>query len=249
VDPAARPDPCADSAPRPSSTPALPTSPAAAGPAIGLATRLILSAIQSGDRWRLRRLMARHPGLAIAPDASTNLASTHFALAPGAELVIGPRVQTERRAGGVHISVAEGARVEIGAGTWLRSDLGPVRIFAFPGARIRIGRDGFLNGCHLSSKRALEIGERVWIGPGSRVFDADQHALDADRDEQIAPVVIGDHCWIAADVTVLRGVEIGAHCVVGTRSLVAKSLPPHSLAYGHPAVVRGTIGDRSRVPV
>ena len=124
-----------------------------------------------------------------------------------------------------------------------------MRIFAFPGARIRIGRDGFLNGCHLSSKAALEIGQRVWIGPGARIFDADQHALDADRPEQIAPVRIGDHCWIAADVTVLRGVEVGEHCVVGARSLVTRSLPPHSLAFGHPAEVHGAIGDRSRVPV
>lgn len=216
---------------------------------VPIATRLLLHAIQRFDRLRLARLAARHPGLSISPEASTNLAAAQLALAPGAELVIGPRVQTERRAGGVHISVAEGARVEIGEDTWLRSDLGPVRLFAFRGAQIRIGREGFLNGCHLSSKVALTIGERVWIGPGTRVFDADQHALDAERPEAIAPVRIGDHCWIAADVTVLRGVEVGAHCVIGTRSLVARSIPPHSLAYGQPAAVHGSIGDRSRVPV
>lgn len=193
--------------------------------------------------------MARHPGLSIDPAASTNLASAHLALAPGARLSIGARVHTERRAGGVHISVAEDAQVEIGADTWLRSDLGPVRIFAFPGARIRIGREGFLNGCHLSSKAVLEIGDRVWIGPGSRVFDADQHDLDAERKQRIEPVRIGDHCWIAADVTILRGVEIGEHSVVGTRSVLSRSLPPHSLAYGQPAEVRGTIGDRTHVPV
>ena len=210
---------------------------------------ILLKAIQRFDRHRLRRLANLHPGLSIDPSASTNLASSHLALAPGARLSIGPRVYTERRSGGVHISVAEGAQVEIGADTWLRSDLGPVLLFAFPGARIRIGREGFLNGCHLSSKAALELGERVWIGPGSRVFDADQHDLDAERREQIAPVVIGDHCWIAADVTILRGVEIGAHSVIGTRSLVTRSLPPHSLAFGNPAAVHGTIGDRSRVPV
>lgn len=229
-------DPAASSRPKPVSL-------------ASLATRWRLKTIQQLDRLRLRRLAARHPGLSIAPDASTNLASAHFALAPGARLTVGPRVYTERRQGGVHISVAEGASVEIGADTWLRSDLGSVILFAFPGARIRIGREGFLNGCHLSSKAALEIGDRVWIGPGSRIFDADQHDLDADRRQQSSPVVIGNHCWIAADVTVLRGVEIGEQSVVGTRSLVTRSLPPHSLAYGNPAKVCGTIGDRSRVPV
>lgn len=137
----------------------------------------------------------------------------------------------------------------IGADTWLRTDLAPVLIFAFPGARIEIGREGFLNGCHLSAKASLTIGDRVWIGPGSRLFDADQHDLDADHPERIAPVRIGDHCWLASDVTVLRGVEIGEQSVVGARSLVARSLPPHTLAIGNPAEATGKVGDRTRVGI
>ena len=210
-----------------------------------LALRWRLKTIQAYDRSRLRRRLAENPGLSLDPESSTNFASSHFAIAPGGRLSIGPRVYTERLARGVHISVAEGASVEIGADTWLRSDLGPVIIFAFPGARITIGREGFLNGCHLSAKSTLSIGNRVWIGPGSRVFDADQHDLAVDRKEQIQPVTIGDHCWIASDCTVLRGVEIGEQCVVGTRSLVNKSLPPHTLAVGSPAKPAGTISDRS----
>ncbi len=214
-----------------------------------LATRARLKSIQAFDRLRLRARKRRNPGLLMDPDASTNFSSSHFALAPGGRLVIGPRVYTERLSRGVHISVAEGASVEIGADTWLRSDLAPVIIFAFPGARITIGKEGFLNGCHLSAKSTLSIGDRVWIGPGSRVFDADQHDLDADRHEKIEPVTIGDHCWIASDVTVLRGVDIGEQSVIGARSLVANSIPPHSLAIGSPASATGKIGDRTNVDI
>jgi maltose O-acetyltransferase len=214
-----------------------------------VATRWRLKTIQAMDRRRLRRLCRQNPGLSLDSDASTNFATSHLALAPGARLTIGPRVYTERRSHGIHISVAEGAHVEIGADTWLRSDLAPVIIFAFAGAHIRIGREGFLNGCHLSAKAGLDIGNRVWIGPGSRVFDADQHDLDSERIQRIEPVVIGDHCWIASDVTILRGVEIGEQSVVGTRSLVTKSMPPHTLALGSPATHSGTIGDRSRVSI
>lgn len=212
-------------------------------------TRWQLKTIQAWDRYRLRRLCERHPGVSLASDVSTNFASSHFALAPGARLTLGERVYTERRAHGVHISVAEGGHLEIGADTWLRSDVGPIIIFVFPGAHVSIGREGFLNGCHLSCKSRLDIGNRVWIGPGSRVFDADQHDLDSERVEKIEPVVIGDHSWIASDVTVLRGVEIGEQCVVGTRSLVTRSMPPHTLALGNPATPAGKIGDRSEVPV
>jgi maltose O-acetyltransferase len=214
-----------------------------------LATRARLKSIQAWDRWRLSRRVRRTPGLSLAPDASTNFASSHFAIAPGGRLVIGPRVYTERLSRGVHISVAEGASVEIGADTWLRSDLAPVILFAFPGARITIGREGFLNGCHLSAKAGLAIGDRVWIGTGSRVFDADQHDLDAEHPERVEPVTIGDHCWIASDVTILRGVSIGEQSVVGARSLVTKSMPPHTRAFGSPAVAVGKIGDRTTVEI
>ena len=183
-----------------------------------LATRARLKSIQAWDRVRLRRLRRQHAGFSLAADASTNFASSSFELAPGARLEIGPRVYTERRHQGVRFCLAEGAQVEIGADTWLRSDLAPVILYAYAGARVRIGREGFLNGCQLSAKAGIEIGDRVWIGPGSRVWDADQHDLDADRPERMAPVTIGDHCWIAADVTVLRGVTIGEQSVVGTRS-------------------------------
>ncbi len=218
-------------------------------PLTSTAVRWRLKTIQAMDRRRLRKLCERHPGVSLADDVSSNFASSHFALSPGARLTIGERVYTERRSHGVHISVAEDAQVEIGADTWLRTDLAPILIFAFPGARIRIGREGFLNGCHLSAKSTLEIGNRVWIGPGSRVFDADQHDLDAVRVEKIEPVVIGDHCWIASDCTVLRGVEIGEQSVVGARSVVTRSMAPHTLAVGVPAKATGQIGDRSQVQI
>ncbi len=214
-----------------------------------LATRLRLKTIQRFDRWTLRRRHAQFPGLQLDPASSTNFSSSHFAIAEGGRLEIGPRVYTERRSMGVHISVAEGASVEIGADTWLRSDIAPCIIFAFPGARIRIGREGFLNGCHLSAKSTMMIGDRVWIGPGSRVFDADQHDLDADRVEKIEPVTIGDHVWVASDCTILRGVEIGEQSVIGTRSTVTKSMPPHTLAVGSPARAQGKIGDRTNVKI
>lgn len=214
-----------------------------------LATRFRLKSIQAFDRLRLARLRAAHPGLDLDPEASTNFASSHFAIAPGGRLSIGPRAYTERRSQGVHFSVAEGASVEIGADTWLRTDLAPVILFAFPGARIRIGREGFLNGCHLSAKSAVRIGDRVWIGPGSRVFDADQHDFDAEKKERIEPVAIGDHSWIASDVTILRGVEIGEQSVVGARSIVTKSIPKHTLAIGSPAQATGKVGDRTQVEI
>ena len=83
------------------------------------------------------------------------------------------------------------------------------------------------------------------MGPGTRIFDADQHDLDHERLERREAVSIGDHTWISSDCAVLRGARIGAHCVIGTRSLVTGEIPPHTLAHGQPARPRGRVGDRS----
>jgi hypothetical protein len=209
-----------------------------------LGTRVGLRLVQAFDRLRLALRAARQPGLRIDPSASSNLACARFRLGSGAQLRIGPRVVTERRPG-LHFLLEPGARVDVGEDTWLRTEVGPVHVVAFAGARIEIGPEGLLNGCHLSAKRALRIGRRVWIGPGTRIFDADQHDRDAGRPERVDPVEIGDCAWIASDVTVLRGVRIGEHSIVGTRSLVTRDVPPHALAFGQPAVPRGPVGDRS----
>lgn len=208
--------------------------------------RGVLHAIQAWDGLRIAWLRFRHPGLELHPAASTNFASCDYSIAPGARLVIGPGAVTERRAGGVRFVLEAGARVEIGERVWLRSELGPVRVVAFAGAEIELAPEAFLNGCHVSAKRRLRVGRRSWIGPGSRVFDSDQHDLDDARPEGSAPVEIGDHVWIASDVTVLRGVRVGHHSVVGARSVVTRDVPDHTLVLGAPARRQGTVGDRSR---
>lgn len=210
----------------------------------GLAVRLFLRVVQAWDRLRLSRLMRTHPGLSIHPSASTNLAVARFELAPGAELDIGPAVVTERLPGEVWFHVEAGARVEVGEATWLRCEVEKVRLVAFAAARLTIGRECFLNGCQLSAKERVEVGEGAMVGPGTRVYDSDQHPLDDETPEKTAPVRIGEFAWVAADVTVTRGSEIGAHSVIGTRALVAGRIESHTLAYGVPAQPRGTVGKR-----
>lgn len=204
---------------------------------------------RAADQRRLASLQRMHPGLRIDPSASSNLARSQFDLWPGATVEIGARVATERRVGGVTFSVREGGVLRIGDGTWLRSDLGPVHLHVFAGGVLEIGPDAFLNGCHLSAKERVTLGKQAWVGPGTRVFDSDQHDLDLATPERSQPVIVGDHVWIASDVTVLRGVEIGSHSVVGARAVVTRSLPPHSLAHGAPATRRGEVGDRTDIPI
>jgi acetyltransferase-like isoleucine patch superfamily enzyme len=49
--------------------------------------------------------------------------------------------------------------------------------------------------------------------------------------------VIGDHAWLGARVTVLDGVKIGRHAIIGAHSLVTCDVPDWGVAVGTPARV------------
>ena len=204
-----------------------------------------LRSIQAWDRVRLRWLHLRHPGLSIHPEASTGFATARFQLGLTARLRIAPGAATERRPGWLNFLVYDGAEVEVGEEVWLRTEVAPVTLVAYPGARLILGKGAFVNGAHLSAKTEVRLDEKAQVGPGSKVYDADQHDLDDQRPEQRSPIHIGPYAWVASDTTVLRGVTIGGHAIVGTRSVVNRDVPAHEFWAGAPARRLGTVGDRS----
>lgn len=197
------------------------------------------------DRLRLRALQAIHAGLTVAPSAHPAFAVARFNVAPGARLTIGAGAATERIPGALSFVIHPDAEVIVEAGAWLRTEVGPIVITAWPGARILIGPEAFLNACSVSAKEAVLFERKSQVGPGSRIYDSDQHDLDDARRERTAPITIGEYAWVSSDVTVMRGVTIGAHSIVGAQSVVTRDIPPHSLAFGSPAEVRGPVGDRT----
>ena len=52
-----------------------------------------------------------------------------------------------------------------------------------------------------------------------------------------APIVIANDVWIGANVSILAGVTIGEHAVVGAGSVVTKDVPPYTVVAGNPARV------------
>jgi maltose O-acetyltransferase len=221
--------------------------PARGAERVRIAWRLAsLRAERLGDALRLRGLHWLHAGLSIDASATPAFGAARFNLAPSARLWIGAGAATEHRPGALSFVLFEDASIEIGAGAWLRTEVAPITLVAYPGARIRIGPEVLLNGCSVSAKREVTVARRAMVGPGSRIYDSDQHALDEAHPERVAPVAIGELAWVASDVTVMRGVTIGAHAVVGARSVVTRDVPDHALALGAPARVRGSVGDRSQ---
>lgn len=83
-----------------------------------------------------------------------------------------------------------------------------------------------------------EIGEFVWIFPYC-VLTNDPHPPSND----LMGVKINDFSVVATKVTILPGVEIGKHALVGAHSLVTRDVLPESVVVGVPAREVGKIHD------
>ncbi len=116
---------------------------------------------------------------------------------------------------------------------------------------VKVGRGTWIGPMvMLDGRGGLTIGDHCSISTGVQIYTHDtvRWALSGGRAEyEVAPVRIGDCCYIGSQSVILKGVTIGDHCVVGAHSLVNRDLEPYSVALGVPARVRGRVeidGDR-----
>lgn len=121
------------------------------------------------------------------------------------------------------------------------------------GYNIHLG-DNFIGNYNLSilDEAPVVIGDNVMIGPNCSLVTI-THALDAgqraDGIMTARPITIGNNVWIAANVVVLPGVEIGDGAVIGAGSVVVKSIPAGMLAVGNPCRPLRAITAADRVDV
>jgi acetyltransferase-like isoleucine patch superfamily enzyme len=57
------------------------------------------------------------------------------------------------------------------------------------------------------------------------------------------PVKIGSGVYIGPDTIITMGVTVGDQCLIGAQSLINKSIPSRSKAWGSPARVTGTVDE------
>lgn len=77
------------------------------------------------------------------------------------------------------------------------------------------------SGSVLIAAKRIQLGNDVMIARNVVIYDSDFHALGAETDVSAAPVVIGDHVWIATNAMILKGVSIGAGSVIAANTLVS----------------------------
>ena len=60
---------------------------------------------------------------------------------------------------------------------------------------------------------------------------------------RVAPVFIGDNCFIGYGAVIMPGVRIGDNVVVGAGSIVTRDVPSNSVVVGAPARVTATLSE------
>lgn len=92
----------------------------------------------------------------------------------------------------------------------------------------------------------IYIGDNVMLGPNVSLM-ASSHPLIAEEriamkyedghvsvSEYAKEIHIGNNVWIACNVVVCGGVNIGNNVVIGAGSVVTKDIPDNYIAYGNP---------------
>lgn len=110
-------------------------------------------------------------------------------------------------------------------------------------AEIRIGENTWINNNAwlIADNARIRIGKDVLIGPSFVAVTSDFHNLGPHKRLSTAypkmDVSIDDNVFIGANVTVLKGVTIGRNSVIGSGSIVTRSISENVVAAGIPCRV------------
>ena len=90
-------------------------------------------------------------------------------------------------------------------------------------------------------EKKISIGKNCMLATNIEFRTGDSHSImDAKTNKRInyaQNIEIENNVWIGANVTILKGVKIGAHSIIASGAIVTSSLPNNSIAAGIPAKV------------
>ncbi len=102
---------------------------------------------------------------------------------------------------------------------------------------VSIGRNvTVMNGCLIMSAGGITIEDDVQIAANVQLI-SNNHDLYERNVITCRPVRICKGAWIGAGSTILPGVTVGKHAIVGAASVVTKSVPDYAVVVGNPAKV------------
>ena len=97
--------------------------------------------------------------------------------------------------------------------------------------------------CGVQLWDGLRIEDDVFIGPNA-TFTNDRFPRSKQYPESFAPTVVEQGASIGANATILPGLRLGTHCMIGAGAVVTRSVPPYAIVVGNPARIVGYVGDK-----
>ena len=88
--------------------------------------------------------------------------------------------------------------------------------------------------------QGVKIEDNVFVGPHV-TFTNDRYPRSYSPNWRIVPTLVKQGASIGAGTVVICGVTIGEYAMIGAGSVITKGIPPHALAYGNPASLRGFV--------
>ena len=109
----------------------------------------------------------------------------------------------------------------------------------YVGNGVRIGNQVKLEN-RVSVYKGVMIEDNVFVGPHV-IFTNDPYPRSYGAYWKVVPTLVEKGASIGAGTVVVCGITIGEHAMIGAGSIVTKDIPPHALAYGNPARIRGFV--------
>ena len=118
-----------------------------------------------------------------------------------------------------------GERCNIGEGCFIESG-------------VTIGNDVVIKN-NVAVWKGVTIEDRVFLGPS--VVLTNEMEPRSTYPKEVASTLLKRGVSVGANATIVANRVIGEYATIGAGSVVTRDIPPHRLAYGNPARVRGWV--------
>lgn len=144
------------------------------------------------------------------------------------------RATVRIRGNGNTLCIEDGCSIGKNCSFWLEGNNNKIRIGKHTSMTLR---------CHFNAQEHdtnIIVGEDCMFSNTIIVRTSDSHPIYNDEGIRInfpRDVIIGNHVWIAPNSVIMKGAVIGNGCIVGSHSMVNKTVPDNTLVVGMPARV------------
>jgi len=91
---------------------------------------------------------------------------------------------------------------------------------------------GYSPNSYIQGINGIAMGSNIIHAAGLTIITSNHEVNDFTKHTKNKPVIIGNNCWLGANVTILPEVELGNHVIVAAGSVVTKSFLEDNIVIG-----------------